>query len=119
MIDDDPRIRAACDYVLDHAQSMGGGFGFSGSGLARPASSSVVHCLNGNLLRALIGFGQLDDARVQRSLAYQASSITGEGDVGFYKSATAGVRLPLRHELRRSLRLGSHEGRPGPGSRAG
>ena len=87
---DDPRIRMACEYVLDHAQSTGGGFGFSGARLARPAPSSVVHCLNGNLLRALIGFGLVDDARVQRSLAYQASSILGEGDVVFYKSATSG-----------------------------
>jgi hypothetical protein len=76
---DDPRIRAACEYVLDHSQSISGGFGALGSGLARPAPSGVFHCLHGNLLRALIGFGLLDDPRVQRSLAWQAASITGEG----------------------------------------
>lgn len=76
---DDPRIRAACEYVLDHSQSTSGGFGALGSGLARPAPSGVVHCLNGNLLRAMIGFGLLDDPRVQASLAYQAASISGDG----------------------------------------
>lgn len=86
----DPRVRAACEYVLDHAQSPSGGFGCHASGPGRPAPSSVLHCLNGNLLRALVGFGWLDDPRVARSLAYQASSITGEGNVAFYRSATAG-----------------------------
>ena len=86
----DERIRAACEYVLNHSQSSGGGFGYAGSGPAKPAPSSVVHCLNGNLLRALIGFGMLDDPRVARSLDYQAASITGEGEVAFYRSATAG-----------------------------
>jgi hypothetical protein len=87
---DDARVRAACEYVLDHSQSTAGGFGYSGAGPARSVPSSVVHCLNGNLLRALIGFGLLDDPRVQRSLTYQASAITGEGEVVFYKSATTG-----------------------------
>jgi hypothetical protein len=52
---DDPRIRAACEYLLGHAQSASGGFGASGAAVGRPPPSSVVHCLNGNLLRALIG----------------------------------------------------------------
>jgi hypothetical protein len=82
----DPRVRAACEYVLDHTQTAGGGFGCAASGTNRPAPSSVVHCLNGNLLRALIGFGWLDDERVQRSLAWQAASVTGEGDVPRYST---------------------------------
>ena len=85
----EPRIRAACEYVLEHAQTGSGGFGY-GVGPSRPAPSSVVHCLNGNLLRALIGFGLIDDPRVGRSIAYQAASVTGEGDIPFYKSTTAG-----------------------------
>jgi len=87
---DDPRIRAACEYILAHTQSAAGGFGYSGPAAGRPAPSSVVHCLNGNLLRALIGFGLLDDPRVQRSLAYQAAAITGDGEIAFYRSATSG-----------------------------
>jgi hypothetical protein len=85
----DPRIRAGCAYLLEHAQAPSGGFGFSG-GVAKPASSTVAHCLNGNLLRALIGFGLLDDGRIRRSIAWQAAAITGEGEVAWYRSATSG-----------------------------
>lgn len=85
----DARIDAACRYLFDHAQAAGGGFGWSG-GVAVPAPSTVAHCLNGNLLRALIGFGWLDDERVQRSIAWQAAAITGEGDIRWYRTATSG-----------------------------
>jgi len=74
----DPRIRAACEYVLAHTQAPSGGFASMG-GAQRPTDGSVIHCLNGNLLSALIGFGWLDDERVQRAVAWQAASITGEG----------------------------------------
>jgi len=78
---DEPRVRAACDYVLSHSQARTGGFGASGAAReAPPPPSMVVHCLNGNLLRALIGFGWLDDERVGRSIAWQVAAITGEGD---------------------------------------
>jgi hypothetical protein len=54
----------------------------------------VIHCLNGNLVRALIGFGRLDDERVQRAIEWEARSITGEGfsEAGFryYASGTSG-----------------------------
>lgn len=85
----DPRVRAACAYVLDHSQAATGGFGASGSHLlAPPPPSAVIHCLNGNLLRALIGFGWLEDPRVQRAIEWQARAITGEGDLHFYRSGT-------------------------------
>jgi len=88
----DPRVRAVCEYVLDHAQAANGGFGASGDKHpeARPAPSRVIHCLNGNLLRALIGFGYLDDERVQRAIAWEAQATTGEGSIRFYQSATTG-----------------------------
>ncbi len=87
----DPRVQRACEYVLSHTQTQNGGFGASGAiGAAAPAPSMVIHCLNGNLLRALIGFGRLDDERVGRAIAWQAAAITGE-DVGhWYASATCG-----------------------------
>jgi hypothetical protein len=86
----DPRVRAACDYVLTHSQSESGGFGASASMTRTPPPSAVVHCLNGNLLRALIGFGWLDDERVQRAVDWQARSITGEGFDLYHKSGTSG-----------------------------
>lgn len=80
----DRRIHRACAYVLAHTQAKNGGFGLDGQ------NSNVVHCLNGNLLRALVGFGWLDDERVRRAIDWQARSITGEGFDGWHRWATAG-----------------------------
>lgn len=85
----DPRIHAACEYVLDHSQASNGGFA-SASGQRPAQPSHAIHCLNGNLLRALIGLGWLEDQRVQRSLDWQVAAITGEGDVRWYRSGTSG-----------------------------
>jgi hypothetical protein len=87
----DPRIRAACEYVLAHSQAPNGGFGASGFERAvRPPNSSVLHCLNGNLLRALLGFGYAADERVQRAIEWQARSVTGDQFSGYIKSGTSG-----------------------------
>ncbi len=87
----DPRIRRAAEYVLSHTQARNGGFGFSGRDDGRPPrGSEVVHCLNGNLLRALIGFGWLDDERVRASIDWEARAITGEGFDDYYRWATSG-----------------------------
>ena len=76
----DERVQAACRYVLDHTTVATGGFGCSGSHLERnPPPSSVLHCLNGNLTRALVAFGHLDDPRVQAAVDWAARTITGEG----------------------------------------
>ncbi len=86
----DPRIRAACEYVLTHAITDSGGFGMSGSISERPPPpSTVVHCLNGNLLRSMIAFGWLDDERVRRAIAWEASAITGDGHDRFFVSTTS------------------------------
>jgi hypothetical protein len=87
----DARIHTACGYVLSHTQTQSGGFGAAGTHTDRPPPPSrVVHCLNGNLLRALIGFGWLEDARVRRAIEWQARSITGEGFDRYYASGTSG-----------------------------
>ena len=89
----DARIQAACDYVLSHTQAESGGFAYWGGGSrehAPPPPSLVIHCLNGNLLRALIGFGRLEDESVQRSIDWQARAITGEGFSHYARSGTSG-----------------------------
>lgn len=88
---DDPGIRSACEYVLEHTRTSSGGFGASGSKeVLPPPPSHVIHCLNGNLLRALLGFGWLEDPRVQRAIDWQARSITGDGFDRYYQSGTSG-----------------------------
>ncbi len=85
------RVQRACAYVVAHSQTDTGGFGASGRIDAKPPPpSAAIHCLNGNLLRALIGFGWLDDERVQRAIDWQARTIAGEGVARWYASGTCG-----------------------------
>ncbi len=89
----DPRIQAACEYILAHSQARSGGFAAWEGGRreeAPPPPSLAIHCLSGNLLCALIGFGRLEDERVQRAIDWQARAITGEGDMRYYRSGTSG-----------------------------
>jgi hypothetical protein len=97
----DPRIRRGCEYLLEHSRTSDGAFGAS-SAAGAPPPSATIHCLNGNLLRALIGFGWLDDERLERSIDWQAAAITGEGHIRFYKSGTSGP----------GFRCGANEGLP-------
>ena len=84
-------VQRACRYVLEHSQAATGGFGASGSiSTTAPPPSAVIHCLNGNLLRALIGFGWLGDDRVQHAIEWQARAITGEGVDRWYATGTSG-----------------------------
>lgn len=86
----DARIRRACEYVLSHTVAPNGGFGALGGAGRSPSSSGVLHCLNGNLLAALIGFGHLDDPRAQGAIAWQVGAVTGDGFDGYYRWGTSG-----------------------------
>jgi hypothetical protein len=87
----DARVQRACAYVLAHSQAVTGGFGASGRIDAQaPPPSAVIHCLNGNLLRALIGFGWINDARVARAVEWEARAITGVGVERWSAAGTSG-----------------------------
>ncbi len=87
----DERIQRACEYVLRMTPTTSGGLGCSGSHKeVPPPPSSVAHCLNGNLLRALIGFGHLDDERVQAAISWAARAVTGSDAPRYYASGTTG-----------------------------
>lgn len=87
----DARIRRACEYLLTWCPTVVGGFGASGSHVERnPPPSSAIHCLNGNLVRALIGFGHLDHEVVRAATDWAARTILGEGVERWYASGTCG-----------------------------
>jgi hypothetical protein len=87
----DPRVHRACAYVLAHTQAATGGFAASRKITeAPPGAGAAIHCLHGNLLRALLGFGWIDDQQVQRAIDWQVQAITGEGSPRYYRGATSG-----------------------------
>jgi hypothetical protein len=82
----DERVQRGCEYVLTHRVASNGGFAAG----PKPVPSSVIHCLNGNLLYALILLGYRDDPRVQGALDWQTHAITGEEPIRYYESASSG-----------------------------
>jgi hypothetical protein len=65
----DPRIRRACDFVLDFSQDrQSGGFAYRGCRESGGYHSAVVPCLTGNMVWSLIRLGRLNDDRVQRGI---------------------------------------------------
>ncbi len=88
-----PGIQTACDYVLTHYPAPQGGLSAFGN------RSGLIHCMQGNLVAALIDLGWLDDERLQRGLDWMAHSVTGEGiapstdksaEVRYLRSANSG-----------------------------
>ncbi|MBE7555855.1 MAG: nitrogen fixation protein NifH [Anaerolineales bacterium] len=78
------RVRRGCEYLLNH--SLAPNHAFSAS--QRPTPSNALHCLNGNLLSALLSLGYSSDPRVQAALDWQAQAITGQGQIRYYPSGT-------------------------------
>jgi hypothetical protein len=68
----DPRVGAACTYVLDHALAPGGQFTVSGS------PSGTADCLQGNLCATLLDLG-CRDPRLEKAVEWMARSVTGAG----------------------------------------
>ncbi len=71
-VEDDPRIRRACDYLLDNNLCEGGQFSTS------TAPSGTIDCLQGNLCWALLELG-CADSRLPTAFDWMARTVTGEG----------------------------------------
>lgn len=89
----DPRVRRAADYLLDHTIAPTGAFSVNGT------PSAAILCLGGNLGAALLDLGWLGDERLDRALDWLARAVTGQGiapaeeqdaPLRFYKSGTSG-----------------------------
>ena len=82
----DARVRQGCDSLLRHNLAVTGAF--SANRLSAPRG--VLHCLNGNLVYALIQLGFTDDPQVQTAVTWQAQSIIGHEAITYYASVTSG-----------------------------
>jgi hypothetical protein len=80
------QVRRGCEYLLEHAQAVHGGL----SATANATPSGAIHCLDGNLVWALVALGCGDDERVGRAVEWLAGAITGEDFDWFYASGTSG-----------------------------
>lgn len=89
----DARVRAGCEYLLDHARAPTGGFS------AGANATGLIHCLQGNLCAALMDLGWFGDPRLDEALDWLARSVTGQGiapasqrdaPVRYYRSGNSG-----------------------------
>jgi len=71
-IDLDPRIRAACQYLMEHTFNETGQFSSNGP------PSGTVDCLQGNLCATLLDLGY-EDPRLDTAFEWIARTVTGEG----------------------------------------
>ena len=82
----DERVRRGCEYVFSHGIAANGGYSIH----RMPVPKGVRHCLNGNVVHALIRLGWRADPRVQTAIEWQARAITGEAPIQYYESGTSG-----------------------------
>lgn len=71
-VNGDPRVKQACDYVLNNAMAKHGQMSYNG------APSGTFDCLQGNLCRALMQMG-CDDPRLDLAYDWMTRSVTGDG----------------------------------------
>ncbi len=82
----DERVKRGCEYLIEHNMASNGAFSCN----QPPTPDGALHCLNGNLIHALVQLGYGDDPRLQSAIDWQVRSITGEGEIEFFASGTAG-----------------------------
>lgn len=85
----DQRVRRGCESLMAHSRSPSGPF----SALSAGGLRGAIHCLNGNLICALLHLGYRGDPRLEAASDWLARSITGTGfepKYRYYKSGLAG-----------------------------
>jgi hypothetical protein len=82
---DVPGVGRAVDYVFAHAQTRHGAFAMEGT------PSTAIHCLWGNLVRAMLDLGvNPADPRLAHAIDSLACSVTGDDFEGYTKSTISG-----------------------------
>lgn len=81
----DERIQRAVEHALAHARAESGGFAISGT------PSTTLHCLWGNMVRALLDLGYEGDERLIQSVDALARSVTGD-EYDWYRKG--GIQAP-------------------------
>jgi hypothetical protein len=84
----DERVHLAVEYVLNHTQAASGAFAYNGQ------PNGAIHCLWGNLVRALLDLGYWGDEQLATATDALARSITGDGYKWYRRS---GVQAPGFH----------------------
>ena len=84
----DERIRRAVEHIFTHLQADSGAFATRGN------PSTSIHCLWGNMVRALLDMGYLGDERLDRAIDSLARSVTGEGYEWYRKGGVQGPGFP-------------------------
>jgi hypothetical protein len=80
----DERVRRAVEYVLIHHRATNGALSYNG----QPAGA--LHCLWGNLTRALFDLGAASDGRLAQAVDLLARSVTGDGYTAYDRSGIQG-----------------------------
>lgn len=86
---EDPRVRRACEFMLERSQDPeGGGFSYTTSAkTGHGLPSGVIPCLTGNMVYSLVKLGMLEDPRVQKAIGWivrwqRADDAEGEAPKG-------------------------------------
>ena len=99
----DERVRRGCEYFLNHSVAANGGFAMN----PRPTPSSVVHCLNGDPIYALVRLGYAQEPRLHAALDWLVQATTGVGDVRFFKSGTSGIGFACAYNQKQPCAWGA------------
>ncbi len=102
-VEEDKRIRRACDYLLDHSLTDRGQFTMTG------APGGTIDCLQGNLCWSLLEIGH-DDPRLECAFDWMARTVTGEGI-----APSTDRKAPIRYYAGKcgpDFRCGANNGQP-------
>lgn len=101
----DERIQRAGEHLLSHYIAPSAAFAYG----PRPIPSQALYCYNGDLIFALCRLGFGNDERVLGALDWLVKAITGDGEIRYYKSGTAGPTFACAANDKQSCAWGANK----------